>query len=185
MTTKELSRRQVRWSEFLSQFDFVIKSRPGKDNAKADSLIRRSQDLLKNDSDPRTQHQKQTFLPANKFHDTIIEDLAQSEHNFALNTTHLSYLSSASLSKPKDEPSDQKISRLLDQGYQVETDQWLKNIVAELTKPEGIPHSKEISLSECELHGGQLHYRDRICVPDNELRQIGRASCRERVYCTV
>lgn len=42
MTTKELSRRQVRWNEFLSQFEFFIKSRPGKDNAKADCLTRRS-----------------------------------------------------------------------------------------------------------------------------------------------
>ena len=53
MTTKELSRRQVRWSEFLSQFDFVFKSRLGKDNTKPDALTRRPRDLPLDDSDPR------------------------------------------------------------------------------------------------------------------------------------
>lgn len=40
-TTRHLSRRQVRWSEVLSDFNFVIKYRPGSQNAAADSLSRR------------------------------------------------------------------------------------------------------------------------------------------------
>ena len=34
MTTKRLTRRQVRWSEFLSEFDFKINYRPGKQGGK-------------------------------------------------------------------------------------------------------------------------------------------------------
>ncbi|KAL7284484.1 hypothetical protein ACG7TL_001775 [Trametes sanguinea] len=37
-TTKILTRRQARWSEFLSQFNFVIRFRPGKLGAKPDAL---------------------------------------------------------------------------------------------------------------------------------------------------
>jgi hypothetical protein len=37
-TTKLLSRRQARWSEFLHQFNLVIRFRPGKLGAKPDSL---------------------------------------------------------------------------------------------------------------------------------------------------
>ena len=41
-TTKELNRRQVRWSELLGQYKFKIQYTPGKDNGRADALSRRS-----------------------------------------------------------------------------------------------------------------------------------------------
>ena len=41
-TTKELNRRQVRWSELLGAYKFTIKYTPGKDNGRADALSRRS-----------------------------------------------------------------------------------------------------------------------------------------------
>ena len=41
-TTKQLNRRQTRWSELLGQYKFTIKYTPGKDNARADALSRRS-----------------------------------------------------------------------------------------------------------------------------------------------
>ena len=40
-TSKVLSHRQARWSEFLSQFNLVIRFRPGKLGAKPDALTRR------------------------------------------------------------------------------------------------------------------------------------------------
>ena len=40
-TTKLLTCRQARWSEFLSQFNFVICFHPGKLGAKPDALTRR------------------------------------------------------------------------------------------------------------------------------------------------
>lgn len=40
-TTKQLNRRQARWSEFLSAFDFEIQHRPGSLNGRADALSRR------------------------------------------------------------------------------------------------------------------------------------------------
>ena len=40
-TTKELNKRQIRWSEFLSQFDLRITYRKGSENGRADALSRR------------------------------------------------------------------------------------------------------------------------------------------------
>jgi hypothetical protein len=40
-TTKVLTRRQVRWSEYLSPFNFTLRFRPGKLGAKPDALTRR------------------------------------------------------------------------------------------------------------------------------------------------
>jgi hypothetical protein len=44
-TTRHLSRRQVRWSEILSDFNFVIKYRPGSQNAAADALSRKDKPM--------------------------------------------------------------------------------------------------------------------------------------------
>lgn len=61
MSTKLLNRRQARWSEFLSRFNFKIVYRPGKQGVKPDALTRRSEDLPKG-GDERLQHQSQTIL---------------------------------------------------------------------------------------------------------------------------
>jgi hypothetical protein len=45
MSKKLLNRRQARWAQFLSRFDYKIVYRPGKSNGKADALTRRPGDL--------------------------------------------------------------------------------------------------------------------------------------------
>ena len=57
MSTKLLSRRQARWSEFLSRFNFRIVYRPGKAGGKPDALTRRSGDLPK-EGDEHTAFQR-------------------------------------------------------------------------------------------------------------------------------
>ena len=60
-TRKLLNRRQARWAEFLSRFNFVITYRPGKQGAKPDALTRRSQDLPA-EGDDRLRHQSQVVI---------------------------------------------------------------------------------------------------------------------------
>jgi len=60
-TTKLLNRRQARWSEFHSRFNFKIQYRPGKQGEKPDALTRRSEDLPK-EGDERRRHQSQVVL---------------------------------------------------------------------------------------------------------------------------
>jgi len=62
MTTKRLSRRQARWGEFLSRFDFKLIYRPGAQGGKPDALTRHSSDLPQDKDDERHQHQCQTVL---------------------------------------------------------------------------------------------------------------------------
>jgi transposase InsO family protein len=53
MSKKELNARQMRWAEFLSEFDFVIEYRPGKENAAADALTRRTDELAAQTSEKK------------------------------------------------------------------------------------------------------------------------------------
>jgi len=61
ISTKKLTRRQVRWSKFLSRFNFRITYRPGKLGGKPNALIRRSRDLPQ-EEDKQLLHQIQTVL---------------------------------------------------------------------------------------------------------------------------
>jgi Integrase zinc binding domain/RNase H-like domain found in reverse transcriptase len=51
MTTKKLNARQARWAEFLSQFYFLIRYRPGKQNILADVLTRKHETKGSKDKD--------------------------------------------------------------------------------------------------------------------------------------
>jgi hypothetical protein len=76
-TTKLLNRRQARWSEFLSRFNFTITYRPGKQGAKPDALTRRSEDLPK-EGDERLLHQSQVVLKRSNLDPRIYGDPAAS-----------------------------------------------------------------------------------------------------------
>ena len=66
MTTKKLTRRQARWAEFLSGFNFVIFYTLGKENQKADSLNCWSNNLALDDNNDRQQYQLQILLPGKR-----------------------------------------------------------------------------------------------------------------------
>jgi transposase InsO family protein len=139
MTTKNLNRRQARWSEFLSRFDFQITYRPGKQGGKPDALTRRSGDLPNEGGDERQKIMSQTVLKP---------------HNLAPLTLD------ASEASPTQEPT---LEELFAQGYQEDTT--LITILDQLKS--GAQKSKHISLSECSLdESGRLLYRDRLYVPN-------------------
>ena len=62
MSIKSLNRRQARWIEFLSKFNFRISYRLEAQEVKSNNLIKRSQDLSKSNADIRRQFQQQTVL---------------------------------------------------------------------------------------------------------------------------
>ena len=62
MTTKQLNRRQTRWTKFLSKFNFKIKYRSNVQETKPDNLIQRSQNVSSSFDDFRNQFQRQTIF---------------------------------------------------------------------------------------------------------------------------
>ena len=62
-TTKSLSRRQARWSEYLAAFNMVVRFRPGKLGEKPDSLTRRFDFYLKGEDRDFTLANPQNLRP--------------------------------------------------------------------------------------------------------------------------
>ena len=61
-TKRSLSSRQAAWAEILSQYNFHITYRPGKENAAADALSRKAEDL-KTQKDKDAQRHMRLFKP--------------------------------------------------------------------------------------------------------------------------
>ncbi|KAI0993387.1 Transposon Tf2-6 polyprotein [Podosphaera aphanis] len=136
MSTKTLNRRQARWSEFLSRFNFVITYRPGKLGGKPDALTRRSEDRPSGGEDERLRQQCRTILKPHNLDPKINQKLSL---NLTLSATRLNRTST---------PTSVVIDRLLAKGYR--EDKELINFLKILQGPG--PHcSRRLDLSRCRI----------------------------------
>ena len=170
MTDKLLSRRQARWSEFLSRFDFKITYRPGKQGGKPDALTRRSADLPPKGGDgamdERVKYQNQTVLKAHNLTPEVIPE--------KFNIEIMNPGSDLNISKPlhlnpintPDPDGDEDDSPPLEELWNTarEHDQFEVEILNLLQ--QGIRRSRKIPLAECEDKNGKLYFRDRRYVLD-------------------
>jgi len=156
MSTKLLNRRQARWSEFLSRFQFTIVYRPGKAGGKPDALTRRSGDLPKEGDERLLANQQMVLKPHN-----LPPELREPE-NVALKSLGTSDLRLLANSPPDNGRSP--LEKLFQEAC--DADPFLDRILQMLR--DGTRQSKEISLSECKEVDGRLTYRDRIYVPASE-----------------
>lgn len=147
MTTKQLNRRQARWAEYLSRFDFKIHYRPGRLGTKPDALTRRSGDLP-SAGDPRIETRNQVVLKPYQ--------IAQS------------HLCPVEVTEEEDEEVEPTLAEAISTAY--ENDGFAQEILRLLR--DGVTQSKKITLSECESREGQLWYQGRLYVPDNEKLRV-------------
>jgi hypothetical protein len=178
-TTKLLNRRQARWSEFLSRFNFKIIYRPGKQGIKPDALTRRSEDLPQ-EGDERLLHQSQTVLKKENFENPPSTPPLQAKLLPITRAQAVLPIIPAPSSLPADSSAlllPPRIQELLDQGYNSDTE--LQSILDALETRKS--RHKRITLAECSTKGRYLYYRDRLYVPDlpelhAELLQLYHAS---------
>ena len=110
MSTKLLNCQQVRWSEFLSRFNFQITYRLGKLGGKPDTLTRRSGNLPK-EGDERLLHQSQTVF---KPHNLMVSPLNISDNELGVPADD----DDKALADEDQAPADTDIQNLVDEGYQ-------------------------------------------------------------------
>ena len=139
MTKKLLNRRQARWSEFLTRFDYEIVCRPGKSNGKADALTRRPGDLPEG-GDERLKNMEQVVLKP--------QNLPKELHSLA------------------DSPPAQgrlSISNLMMEAYETDS---LQGRILEAIHTNG--SLKDITVTECTEQDGKIWYRGKCYVPEND-----------------
>ncbi|KAI0993370.1 hypothetical protein K3495_g14814, partial [Podosphaera aphanis] len=157
MTTRTLNERQIRWSQFLSNFDFKLQFRPGRQAARPDALSRREQDMPKNPDDYRLKDRelqliKNTWISAvdtNK----VVENCTRNIPN------GLSMFSDEQLQNlwNKAVQEDKQVHILYDSLAQGQ-----RSLPPELK-------DLKISLGECNFDArGALKFRDRIWIPNYE-----------------
>ena len=76
MTTKQLTSRQARWAEILSQFFFTIMYRPAEQNERADALSRREQDV-ESQNQVKTEYRTRALLQPDQLETRILEELEE------------------------------------------------------------------------------------------------------------
>ena len=196
MSTKQLSRRQARWSEFLSRFNYQITYRPGKAGGKPDALTRRSGDLPKegDTQDPRHLYQHQTVLKSHVLDPRILDlqcrtvtldpiqlHLSPSQPSQPITLAPMDLDTEEpdveiddpepqldqDIPAPDDDPADVPTQTLWDQAEARDT---FGPRILEALRNGDRYHSK-IPLAECEERNNTLYFRDRKYVPNsNSLR---------------
>ena len=81
MTTKKLTRRQIRWFEFLSQYNFVIMYQSDAQNVKTNALTRRFNDQSFEKVEDRLEHQIRTLLFTNRLKILSIDPESDEKEN--------------------------------------------------------------------------------------------------------
>ena len=81
MTTKKLIKRQIKWFEFLSQYNFVIMYQSDAQNVKTNALIKRSNDQSFEKIKNRLEHQIKTLLFTNRLELLSIDPESDEKEN--------------------------------------------------------------------------------------------------------
>jgi hypothetical protein len=159
MTKKSLNERQVRWSEFLSEFNFTLEHRPGKQATIPDALSRREQDVPQGMDDSRLKERERTLLHPKLWK----EDKA-------------TYINCTSTNNNDDPPCPFRDDDHLHELWRtaLATDEiganfraiysTIKNQERQFPLELGL----KIATGECDLQDRRLRYRERFWLPNYE-----------------
>ena len=147
MFSKQLSRCQARWSDFLSQFNFKISYKPGL-QCKADALTKRSPDQP-TDSDPCQDYMKQVVLkPKNLSTVQPVQILCLGE-----------------IMLVEAEPTDQDLETAIKNAYQeMNPEDPVFVISQKISNREH--HSCQYLLSDYTLENERLYFNNKLFLPN-------------------
>ena len=115
MTNKTLTPRQVRWANFLSQFNFMVRYRPGKKNGKADYLSHLP-GVKTEGGDENLNFRLQRILKDENL-DPELQEIARNLNNLAAANSAAKFELNA-LMIAVDDMDPPTLQDLMDQGYQ-------------------------------------------------------------------
>ena len=144
MTTKELSERQARWMQELSQYNFKIEYRPGKEGRKPDTLTRREGNLP-TAGDKRLTRNVRILLPKERY--WVIPGTEEIKLDI-WETSECQDKNEGEIQKGSNDDAEiQDIKRNFDKGRK---------------------EMQGIALRLCQWKDGLLWYQGKIWIPNNE-----------------
>src|SRR5271170_1373514 len=164
MITKQLNQRQVRWAEFLSQFNFIITYRPGTKATIPDALSRLLGVAPANTNDERLRHRDRVVLLPKKIDPTILEELLSESRDQSIEDF---------IAVMNPEPEQKHLKELIKNTYK--ENELARNILAALRERDGpkarrwpkqIRKLLRCDKSECSIINGLIYYRNRVFVPN-------------------
>jgi transposase InsO family protein/predicted aspartyl protease len=145
---KRLNERQVRWAELLSEFNFKLEHRPGKEATIPDALSRREQDVPQGEDDSRLAERDQTVLPEQLW----ISRTGISLPNPFTDDKELADAWNASIDNDEVGAAYNKAREAVVQGQR--------------TFPKDL--NLKMAIGECKVSNELLYYRDRVWLPQHE-----------------
>ena len=188
MSSKQLSRRQARWSEFLSRFNFIIKYRPGF-QCRADGLSRRPQDKAQDANDDRKKYLEQVVLKPRNLDSALNSSVVPSyvcPTRILRRHERLPELSEGPelLNDDTPLPTANQPRTTLDEDITVAYQNLAREDPCRIVREQmlsGTRRSMITTLADCSMDNRRLYYRRRLWIPENEdLRHRCIQECHEQ-----
>lgn len=172
-TTKSLNQRQVRWSEFLSGFNFRIVYRPGPKAVRPDALSRKSEDRpdRANAEDDRIKNRERVVLPPGRFARFALETQICELFAETIQPDDLLALPLETVLPDDSAPLDDLIARAYGTSplIQVMRDALAKPMTRRW--PKEIRKELSMAMADCKLVGDRIYFRNKLFLPpDDELK---------------
>ena len=158
---RQLSERQMRWADTMSEFDFTLQYRPGRFASRPDALSRREQDMPQSFEDERLSNRFR------KIFDKVTVRTGRPRIND--DDAPLDFEGDVPLFEEEDLQSEWQRARQFDTTYRAYSEA-LVNGERRIAIETGV----KTSLSECSLdERGLLSFRGRTWIPESESLRTG------------
>ena len=160
MITKKLISQQVKWTEFLSEFNFVVSYQNGKKNNKADALTRKPNKRPTEDEDEQWQHHIRVLLLSNQIDQSAeLQPIEESEKNDWINSDTNSNASNKILLLPEQVMESNQNNKLC------------SKIHLYLANPKRL-NKLDVYLKDLRVENGLLMKEDQLWVADKSQLQL-------------
>ena len=171
MTTKKLTPKQVRWAEFLSEFNFVISYQNSKKNNKVNALIRKPRDCANNKEDEQLEHHVYVLLLPEHFQQSVeLQPIEKNEKRdqSSAKTSNFTTLSVVEQLKPCDTDKLEN-STLPEKVMQANQKEDLyASICAYLKDSKAYAKPESIKLEGCTVNKSLVMKENQLWVPASE-----------------
>ena len=175
MIIKELTRRQTKWAEKLSEYNFKIIYQSEKQNLKVDALIRMSDVKSIEINDDRKLYQHQMLLSESKFELQSIKDDQEDDQKSDLNLAQILLRSDSEL-KQESKANEDSIEEVISIQNQIIVENQMNQLCINIqaVMKQNRRTCQDIDLDNCKVLDEVLWKDDRLWVSQSMIIRLIR-----------